>query len=118
MHKLIPQEGNLVRVEVSGKLTQEDYDALIPAWEKIIQQEGSLRMLLLMDDFHGWEPKAAWDDFHFAVTHHSKVQRIAAVGERTWQKWLMKVGALFLPDEIKYFDAAQLAEAERWVRQS
>ena len=30
MHKIIPKEGNLVRVEVSKRLTQEDYDDLIP----------------------------------------------------------------------------------------
>ncbi len=31
MHKIIPQEGNLVRADVSRQLTQSDYDQLIPS---------------------------------------------------------------------------------------
>lgn len=117
MHKIISEEGDLVRVDVSGKLTQEDYDALIPSWEATIARHGSMRMLLVMEDFHGWDPGAAWDDFHFGITHASKVKRIAMVGEKAWQEWMAKVGSFFLRDAVKYFDRSELAEAERWVRE-
>ena len=63
MHKIIPQEGNVVRVEVSGRLTQSDYDQLIPSWEALIARHGKMRLLFVMHDFHGWEPQAAWEDF-------------------------------------------------------
>ena len=66
--------------------------------------------------FEGWEPGAAWDDFHFDTTHADKVEKVAAVGEKTWQKWIMKLGSFFVRDDVKYFDSSQLAEAERWVR--
>ena len=117
MHKIIPEEGNLIRVIVSGKLTQEDYNALIPSWEQMIARHGSMRMLFIMENFHGWEPGAAWDDLRFDTTHASKVEKVAAVGERAWQKWLMKLGSFFVRDDVKYFDSSQLAEAERWVRE-
>jgi hypothetical protein len=116
MHKIIPEEGNLVRVEASGKLTQEDYDQLIPSWKKTIAQFGSMRLLLILQDFEGWEPGAAWDDFRFGTSHSDKVERIAVVGEKKWQKWLMKLGAFFLREDLKYFESSDLAEAERWIR--
>lgn len=115
MHKITRTEGNLIRITVSGKLTEEDYDALIPAWEQTIAQHGSMRMLMIMHDFSGWEPGAAWDDLRFEITHASQVERVALVGEKTWQKWMIKIGSLFAADHVKYFDHAQLAEAERWV---
>lgn len=118
MYKIIPEEGDLVRVEVRGKLTQEDYDALIPGWEATIARYGSMRMLLLMEDFHGWEPGAAWDDFRFGLTHATKVRRVAMVGEKSWQKWMAKLGGVFLPGAVKYFDRSDLAEAEGWVREA
>ena len=116
MHEIISEDGNVIRVKVSRKLTQEDYDDLIPRWRELIAREGSMRMLLVMTDFHGWEAGAAWDDFRFESTHADKVERIAMVGEETWQKWMTKLGSFFVGDHVKYFDSAQLAEAERWVR--
>jgi hypothetical protein len=117
MHKIIPEEGNLIRVIVSGKLTQEDYEALIPSWEQTIARHGSMRMLFVMENFDGWEPGAAWDDLGFDATHARKVEKVAAVGERAWQKWLMKLGSIFVRDDVKYFDSSQLSEAERWIRE-
>jgi hypothetical protein len=37
------------------------------------------------------------------------------VGEKKWQEWLSKLGSLFVKAEVRYFDAAKLPEAERWV---
>ena len=117
MHEIVAEEGQFIRVRVSGKLTQSDYDALIPAWQRIIASQGAMRMLLVMDDFHGWELGAAWDDLHFGVTHARQVERIAVAGEESWQKWMIKLGKFFTPEKVKYFDHSELAEAERWARE-
>lgn len=116
MHQIILEEGDLIEVKVSGKLTQEDYDKLIPAWQRVIASQGKMRLLLVMEDFHGWDLGAAWDDLRFGVTHASKVERIGLVGEQAWQKWLIKIGKVFSPDTVKYFDVSERDAAERWVR--
>ncbi len=116
MHRITQNEGNLITVRVSGKLTQEDYDELMPAWEHLIANQGSMRMLLVMEDFHGWKPVAAWDDFRFGTAHGKHIERIAMVGEKKWQEWLAKIGSIFTPERVRYFDLANLDSAERWVR--
>ena len=116
MHELSHEDGNLITVRVWKKLTGADYDALIPAWENVIEEYGSMRMLLIMDDFQGWEAGAAWDDFQFGVRHAKQVERVAMVGEKKWQRWLAKIGSWFLPGRVRYFKQMALAEAERWVR--
>lgn len=116
MHEITPKEGNLIRVTVRGKLTQEDYDKLIPAWEETIARHGSMRLLLVMEDFEGWDLGAAWDDFRFSSEHAGKIERVAAVGAKTWEKWMMKLGSLLRSEDLKYFDVSELAEAERWIR--
>ena len=116
MHQLTRNEGNLVTVRVSQKLTEGDYETLIPAWRRLLEEKGSFRMLFVMEDFHGWEPGAAWDDFRFDIRHASEVERVAMVGEKRWQKWLAKIGGVFMPERVRYFDLADLAEAKRWVR--
>ena len=59
MHAVTIEDQNVVRVDVSGKLTQDDYDKLIPGWKAAIAHYGKLRLLFVMKDFHGWEPGAA-----------------------------------------------------------
>lgn len=115
MHKIIKEEGNLLRVDVSGKLTQADYDELVPSWKRMIARHGSMRLLLVMTDFLGWDPAAAWEDFRFDWEHGKQVERVAMVGEKKWQEWMTKLGAIIAATEVKYFDHADLASAERWV---
>jgi len=116
MHQLTRNEGNLVTVRVSQKLTEGDYETLIPAWQCLLEGKGSFRMLFVMEDFHGWEPGAAWDDFRFDIRHAREVERVALVDEKRWQKWLAKIGGVFMAERGRCFDLADLAEAERWVR--
>ncbi len=73
-------------------------------------------MLLLMENFHGWELGAAWDDFRFGATH--AVERVAMVGDKTWEKWMAKIGSFFVSDEVKYFDFSELSDAESWIEQA
>ena len=118
MHKIIEEEGPVVRVEVSGKLTQEDYDKLIPSWKAVIARNGKLRLLFIMRDFHGWDPGAAWDDLRFDLKHCRQVERVAMVGEKEWQQWMTRVGSWFVDANVRYFDASQENEAELWVREN
>ncbi|MEO8439453.1 MAG: STAS/SEC14 domain-containing protein [Spartobacteria bacterium] len=118
MHQITRNEGNLITVRASGKLTDADYDRLVPACERLIEEMGSMRMLFLMEDFHGWEPGAAWDDLKFSAGHAESVERVAIVGEKRWQAWLAKIGSFFLPERVRYFELSDLADAEQWIRAS
>lgn len=45
------------------------------------------------------------------------MERVAMVGENKWQKWINKLGVFFKETTVRYFDEANLADAERWVRE-
>lgn len=118
MHEITENEGNVVTVKVSGKLTKADYDELIPSWKTVIARHGSMRLLFIMQDLTGWEPAAAWEDFQFDRKHSDQVERVAMVGEKKWQQWLTRLGSFFFKANVHYFDSSNLAEAERWVRET
>jgi len=116
MHKISSSNGKLVTVQVSGKLTQQDYDELIPSWKAAIARHGKMRLLFVMHDFDGWEPQAAWDDLRFDLNHQSQMERVAMVGEKKWQHWLTKIASWFVDADVRYFDISQRVEAEKWVK--
>jgi hypothetical protein len=107
--------GKLLRVEISGKLTKEDYQHFVPEVERLIQREGKLRVLCRMHDFHGWTMGALWEDIKFDVKHFADIERLALVGDRKWEAGMAMFCKPFTRAAIRYFDEAQYDEAVRWV---
>jgi len=104
--------------KLSGKLHDEDYKHFVPAIDAAVAQHGKVRILAQFHDFHGWDLHALWDDIKFSTTHCTKIDRIALVGEKTWEKWMAKVCKPFTMAKIRYFDAADIAAAWVWLGES
>ena len=77
---------NVIEIKVSGKLSKEDYDVFVPEIEELIKQHGTVRILFDMHDFHGWETAAIWEDIKFGWKHFRDIDRIAMIGEATWEE--------------------------------
>ncbi|HVM49641.1 MAG TPA: STAS/SEC14 domain-containing protein [Candidatus Acidoferrum sp.] len=107
--------GRVLGFRMSGKLHDEDYQQFLPLVETAMQANGKVRLLALFQDFHGWDLHAVWDDTKFAARHRSDVERIALVGEKAWEKWMALVCKPFTKAEIRYFDAADVESAWKWL---
>ena len=104
-----------VTVLLGGKLTAEDYEDFVPAIEALIEERGSLRLLLEMRDFHGWEMAAAWEDTKFGVRHFHDIDRIAMAGEKTWQQGMAVFCKPFTKASVRYFDVSEIEAARSWI---
>ena len=107
-----------VGVRLSGKLHDEDYKKLVPLVDEAIAKQGKVRILAQFHDFHGWDAKALWDDTKFSTAHCTKIERIALVGEKTWEKWMATVCKPFTMAKIQYFDVADMAAAQKWLEEA
>jgi hypothetical protein len=109
---------NTVGFKLSGKLTDEDYQQFVPLIDEAIAQSGKVRVLAQFHDFHGWDLHALWDDIKFSTTHCTKIERIALVGEKTWEKWMATVCKPFTRATVRYFDASQIDAARAWLAEA
>jgi len=107
--------GKLLEVEVSGKLSAEDYTHFEPAVCKLVEAAGKIKVLFIMHDFHGWDMGAVWEDIKFATKHCRDIEKVAMVGEHAWEKWMAMICKPFTLSSIKYFDAGQTDAARRWL---
>jgi hypothetical protein len=107
-----------VGFKMSGKLHDADYKAFVPLVDAAIAKHGKVRMLAQFHDFHGWDLHALWDDIKFSTTHCTKIEKIALVGEKTWEKWMAQVCKPFTMAKVQYFDAGQLDAAKAWLAQA
>lgn len=107
--------GKVMEVQVKGKLTHEDYRQFTPEFERLVQQQGKIRVLFEMSQFQGWEAKALWDDIKFDLKHFKDIERLAMVGEQKWQKWMAGFCKPFTTATIRYFEHNQAGDARAWL---
>jgi len=107
--------GSVLEVHATGKLTKADYEHLVPEFERLLAQKGKLRVLFDMRDFHGWNAGALWEDIKFDAKHFRDIDRLALVGERKWEQGMATFCKPFTTASIKYFDRAHEADAQQWL---
>lgn len=107
----------LVAFKLQGILHDDDYRTFVPAIEAELANHGKLRLLAYLEDFEGWDLRAAWDDFSFGLKHYDDFDRFAVVGDRAWEKWMAKLGKAFTAAEVRYFSHADMDQAWAWLRE-
>ena len=118
IEKLPQSTEKILGFKMSGKLHDADYKTFVPMVDAAIAKDGKVRLLAQFHDFHGWDAHALWDDIKFSTTHCTKIERIALVGDKTWEKWMACVCKPFTMAKIQYFDASQVDAAWKWLQEA
>jgi len=86
---------NVVVGHASGRLTHEDYEDFRGHIEQMIHQHGTVRVMLDLNDFHGWNLRSAWDDLQLGLRYPGKFDRCAILGDKSWEKLLVNLAKPF-----------------------
>ena len=109
--------GKVMEVHLNGTLTKEDYSRFVPDTEALIESHEKIRMLVIMEDFHGWDAGALWEDIKWDMKHFNHVERVAAVGDKKWEKWMCGFCKPFTTAKVRYFEMHELPEARAWLNE-
>ena len=111
------EEGNISVLKISGVLQPSEIASVQDAAKRQLQAGGGgIKLLVLLEDFRGWQKGADWNDATFYFEHGDDVKQIAFVGDPRWEtEALMFVGAGLRRAPVKYFQPAQEAEARSWL---
>ena len=111
-------EGDVVHARISKVMTVADQRALEVFAKRLIGAGRTIRLLVILEDFEGWERSEAWsDDLEFQLEHGNEIARIAIVGDEQWRDpALLFVGKGFRSTHIEFFPADALETAEAWIR--
>lgn len=105
-------------IRVSGRLSAEDYAHLIPVLARKAEDGAKLRILVVMDEFEGWDtPSAGWQDAASEVRFVLSVERLAIVGHALWQARLARLSHPFWPPETRFFQQDEVPLAWRWLEE-
>src|SRR5262245_37372493 len=116
MPATIEHEGDEVyRVSASGTLRKAELDAVQGTVAPALAR-GKVRLLIVLEQFEGWERGADWNDVRFYERHGENVERIAIVGDEKWRadaQVFLLAGLRVAP--VRCFASGELDQARGWL---
>lgn len=111
-------EGDVVHARISKVMTIADQRSLEAFAKRLIEADRTIRLLVTLEDFEGWERSEAWsDDLEFQLVHGNGIARIAIVGDERWKDAaLLFVGKGLRSTHIEFFPTDALDAAQAWIR--
>nr|WP_010133424.1 STAS/SEC14 domain-containing protein [Microbulbifer agarilyticus] len=105
----------LMTLYARGKLQHQDYQTMVPMLESAIagMQHPTIDVMMDMRELDGWEIRAAWDDLKLGLKHGRQFNKIAMVGNKSWQETAAKIGSWFIGGEARFFE--DKTEALAWL---
>ena len=113
----IQREANDIYVlRISGILTKPDLGEVQDLTAGEIEKGAKPRMLVLLEDFQGFERGETWGELEFLSTHTNDIEKIAIVGPPRWEAdALAFAGAGSRRAPVKFFPTAKSSEAWDWL---
>lgn len=108
---------NIVYTIAEETLTEKDYEKMIPLLNTKVELYGKIRWFFQMKNFTGWTPKALWEDIKFDVKNADNLEKIAMVGEKTWQDMMTDIIKPFTSANVKYFKESEVDKAKKWIEE-
>lgn len=108
-------EGDLVAVQVSGKLTERDFDRYRVLLREKMALYGEIRLYFEMRAFTGWKPGSFLENALFDLVHGRKFRKVAMVGEKDWQRWAAGLADLVKAGRVRYFPWSEREFAKAWI---
>lgn len=118
LEKLSESSGPVVGYRVVGKVTVEDYQKLNPEVQALVDQyDNNVCVLLDLEQFGGEEVKAWLPDLKFGHHFHDKINKMAVVGDKRWEKWMTALVDPFYAKDAKFFHTEDIDKAWTWLRE-
>ncbi len=116
---IVSVENGILTLKISGKLTQPELAVAQNTARGILRQHGKMRILVLAENFQGWERGGDWGDLSFQDENDQYMEKIAIVGDKKWEDLaLIFAGKGFRHCLVEYFQPEEAAKAQAWLMEN
>ena len=113
------QPNDIYVLRISGILKRSEFGAEQSALARSIDAGSKPRLLVILENFEGWERGADWgNDLDFLFLHSGKISKIAIVAEPRWEtRALAFAGAGVRRAPVKFLPPNELESARTWLEE-
>jgi hypothetical protein len=116
MSAILEQHDRLCVLRVGGLLRKSELDAAQSEFAGKIAGAGTVKLLVLLENFTGWERDEAWGDTDFFFSHRNDFEKIAVIGNPRWEAQVLAfTGAGLRKGPVKFFPETGESEARAWL---
>jgi hypothetical protein len=110
------QSNDTYVLRISGILKQSEFGAEQTELARHIDTGSKPRLLVILENFEGWERGADWNDLDFMISYGGKIFKIALVAEPRWETLALAfAGAGIRRAPVKFFPPNELEQARSWL---
>ncbi len=110
------QSDDIYVLRISGILKRSEFAAEQSALARQIDSGSKPRLLVILENFEGWERGVDWNDLDFMISHGGKIYKIAVVAEPRWEALALAfAGAGVRRAPVKFFPPNELEQARSWL---
>ena len=110
------ESDGIFALRISGILKRSEFGAEQSALARKIDIGFKPRLLVVLENFEGWERGADWNDLDFMISHGGKISKIAIVAEPRWEALALAfAGAGVRRAPVKFFPPNELEQARSWL---
>ena len=110
------EKGNLIVLRITGLLRKSEWDAVLATEARQWGPTTHVKVLVILEDFKGWERGADWGDITFLDTYGDQIDKIAIVADAKWEVEILAfAGAGFRRAPVKFFPVSQITSARAWL---
>ena len=103
-------------LRISGVLKRDEFAAAQDELARKIDAGARPRLLVIAENFGGFERGADWNDLDFLLSHSGEIAKIAIIAEARWEvQALAFAGAGVRRAPVKFFQPNELEQARAWL---
>jgi hypothetical protein len=108
---------NVIGVELSGRVTEDDYaKTLVPQIEEKQRQFDKVRLLYVAgNEFDGYSAGALWEDTKVAFKRPMSWEKIAVVTDEEWLRRAIRFFSWIVPGEVNVYSLADRERGQDWI---
>jgi hypothetical protein len=111
-----PEPNDICVLRITGILKRSEFGAEESVLARNIDTGSNPRLLVILENFEGWERGADWNDLDFYISHGGKISKIAIVAEPRWETLALAfAGAGVRRAPVKFFPPNELDQAQSWL---
>ena len=109
-------DDRLLVLRVGGELKKSELDAVQSESGEKIAGAGTVKLLVLLENFTGWERGEQWADTDFFFSHRNDFEKIGVVGHPRWEAHVLAfTGAGLRKGPVRFFPETGEPEARAWL---
>jgi hypothetical protein len=110
------EEGDVRVLEITGMIMKKEFDELRASAGKKLGFFDRVKLLVIAENFDGWEQGADWGDSSFFSWHGWKITKIAIVADPQWKsKFLAFSVAGLRRAPVEFFPTGETERARAWL---